>query len=120
MTPRNALAAILTPLLPTDWKIVRSSVNLDRLAKPVVIIKQQSIERLSVANQGHHEIGFVLTIVSPLENLTKAEDQLDDSTNALIHALDDGDVHWTRAEKVQYADKYLAYDVNLTLVSKKE
>ncbi len=120
-SPRAALIGILEPLLPSDWRIVRSQQSLDRLQKPVVILKQNRIEKNPAAPQGMHEIFFVVTVVSPLENPTKAEDQLDGSTNALIHAIDESaSLSWTSAEKVLFNEKYLAYDLNVQLVSKKE
>lgn len=119
LPPRQELAAALKPLLPSKWRIVDSSTNLDALSTTVVVLKQLRIERAPAAPAGAHSIGFVVTVASPLPDSQRAEDDLDDSVNALIHAIDVAGISWTLAEKVMF-DNYLAYDITLTVVSTKE
>jgi hypothetical protein len=119
--PRNTLVTLLTPLLPAGWKIVRTEEALDKAVKPVVILKQSRIQKSEVAPLGWHEIFFTVTVLSPLENRTRAEDQLDTLVNTTIHAIDECEsLLWTSAEKVLVSEKYIGYDINLSLVSKKE
>ena len=116
--PRLVLAGMLRPLLPRAWRIVPSQTNLDTLSTTVVMLKQMSLERHPIVPQGAHLVSFVVTIISPLHDTEKAEDDLDDKVNALIHALDTLDIEWTRAEKV-LAGATLGYDITLTLTSRK-
>lgn len=120
MTPREALVDALTPLLPDSWKIVDSERGIDVGTNVSVLLKQQRFRRLGVAPLAFHSIDFVVTCVSPHEDFGKAEDQLDDAANELIHALDESGILWTEATKVLFADKYIAYDITLELESKKE
>ncbi|SEM73404.1 hypothetical protein [Cryobacterium luteum] len=117
--PRHVLAELLKPLLPLAWRIVPYQVTLDSPATVVVMLKQTRIERTAAAPQGAHDIGFTVTISSPHDDFEKAEDALDDQVNTLIHALDGLGIAWTTAEKVLDGTR-LAYDITLTLISKKE
>jgi len=117
--PRDALAAALKPLLPRTWKIVPAVTPTDVLSTTVVVLKQLAITPLPVAPRDCHGIEFVVTIWSPLADPINAERDLDDSVNALIHAIDAAGIGWDRATKVQ-DDNRLGYDIPITISSTKE
>ena len=120
-TIRAQLATQLKPLLPRAWKIVDHQTNLDVLDNPVVMLKQQSIRRAPAAPQGAHIVSFTVTVVAPQTDLQRAEDALDEKVDTLIHALDaNQSLNWTDAEKVLFQDSYLAYDITLEVISRKD
>lgn len=118
--PRKALAALLRPKLPRAWKIIPYQTNIDTPDRVVVMLKLESIVRTPAAPLGAHDVKFVVTIVSPLTDVEKAEDALDAQVDALLHKLDELGIAWTIAEKVKFDDQHLAFDISLTLTSTKE
>ncbi|GAB3118409.1 hypothetical protein [Glaciibacter psychrotolerans] len=114
--PRKDLAALLKPLLPRTWKIVEHQTTTDVLTVTKVTLKQLRIVRTPAAPQGAHDIEFIVTITSALTDPARAEDELDDQVNMLIHALDRAGIPWSSAAKVLDGDS-LAYDITLTLTS---
>lgn len=117
--PRDELAELLTPLVPRSWKIVKHQRNKSTLLVTTVTLKQLRIVRTPAAPLAAHDIEFIATITSPHADSVRAEDQLDDQVNTLIHALDVKGVPWSSAQKVLDSDR-LAYDITLTLTSEKE
>jgi hypothetical protein len=118
--PRLVLQGMLRPLLPRAWRIVPSQQTvLDTLSTTTVILKQLRMERHPAAPQGAHLVHFVVTIASPLPATEKAEDDVDDKINTLLHAIDSLGIAWTSAEKV-LSDQSLAYDITLSLTSTKK
>lgn len=119
--PRDQLAALLSPLVPRTWKIVKHQRSKGVLTATTVTLKQLRIIRTPAAPLGAHDIEFVATITSPHADTVRAEDQLDDQVNTLIHALDAKGIPWSSAQKVLDDDAgRLAYDITLTLTSTKE
>lgn len=118
--PRKALKAALKPVLPKEWRIIPYETNPDVQATTVVMLKQESIERNPAAPLGAHDIGFTVTIESPLDGLEKAEDELDDGVVLLLHKLDELHIAWKTAKKVLATSGRLAYDITLTITSYKE
>lgn len=118
---RAQLAASLKPLLSTGWRIIDHQDNLDTFTSPVVMLKQQEIEPAPAAPAGAHIVTLVVTIADPKTDPGPAEDSLDENVDNLIHALDSIDyLNWTKATKVLFQDRYLAYDINLEVISRKE
>lgn len=120
ITPRAWLDAALSPLLPATWKIIPFQKELSTFTAPVVILKQSAITRLPEAPEGAHVVEFTVTVASPHVDREKAEDQLDDNVNALIHAIDTLGIGWTRADKVAIDNTYIGWDINLSVTSTKE
>lgn len=118
-SPRAVLAALLKPLLPTGWKIIDSHRNVDVVRVTTVKLRQLKITRAPAAPDGAHDIEFTVTVTTPFTDPAKAEDDLDGSVNALLHALDENRILWTDATKVLDND-HLAYDITVTLTSTKD
>lgn len=117
--PRHVLKAALKPLLPRGWKIIPYQNNPDTPSSVVVMLKLLRIARMEEAPDGAHTLEFTVTIISPHDDIEKAEDALDDQVLELTFALDTLGILWTAAEKVIASDR-LAYDITVTLVSTKE
>jgi hypothetical protein len=121
-TPRAALEAALKPLLPANWKIVPNSSALDASNVPVVQLFQQRIHRMEQAPEGFHLIDFTVQITSPFgADRARAEDDTNDSVNALIHAIDKAGILWTEATPFVSPDEQsFGYKVELSITSTKE
>lgn len=117
--PRKRLAQLLAPMLPPAWRIIawQDSLSRDTLSTTVVMLKQRTIKRAPAAPAGAHIVEFVVTIATALSDPAKAEDDLDDSVNALIHALESSRIHWESATKVQAGSDTLAYDLTVQILS---
>lgn len=114
-TAREALVEQLKPALPKDWKIVEHQRNLDRLAQTTVVLKQESIAKLTAAPLHWLHVTFTITIIDPGTDVVQAEEALDDDVLALCHALDQIDgLTFDTATKVLY-DQHLAYDITVQL-----
>jgi hypothetical protein len=99
-------------------KIVKSVRATDRLSKPVLIVKTDSLEKLPAAPIGNMLGNFTLVLVSHLANVEKAEDQLDELLAILLPALFTNNIVWTSATQTQYDESHLAYDVAISTIIK--
>jgi hypothetical protein len=115
--PRKELEKTLKPLLPSKWRIVSSNAAVDNVKTTIVKLKQQTIERHPTSPGSVHLITFTATIdASEVGSTEAAEDELDDTVNELLHALDGLGLLWTKAQKVADNNR-LAYDIDLTITS---
>lgn len=120
-TVRQTYVDELTPVLPKRWRIVPYQTNLDKLANVVVMLKQQTFEPLPEAPAGWLKVSVIVTCVSPLKDIPKAEDQLDDAVLQLITDLEGIEsLIFQRAEKVLFQDEYIAYDLHTEVHTRKE
>lgn len=100
-----------------DIQVVKSVRSVDALNKVTLVVKTQQYEKLPQAPKSAILNGtFLLTLVSPLVDLDKAEDQLDDILEALLPLLFRATLNWTQASQVGFGDQYLAYDITLTSI----
>jgi hypothetical protein len=119
-TARDNLAAQLKTRLPKGWVIVPFSRNLDTVSKTTVMLHATEI-RPSVAAQGLLEVDFIVTVVSPLTDVTSAADELDDQVLDLILDLqtDAPGLVFHNATPTLVQD-YLAWDLNTTIHARKD
>jgi hypothetical protein len=120
---RELLGNHLEPLLPEGWQLLRFQANITTISEKVVILKHNKITKLAEAPQGTLSNEFIVTIVSPLSDMEKAESDLDDAVLELLTALDSSAaVNWTEAQKVKVSEKtpYIGWDITLTVHTQKE
>ncbi|KQQ22877.1 hypothetical protein ASF48_06995 [Rathayibacter sp. Leaf299] len=119
-TVRAQLSDLLKPLLPKGWVIIPEQRDPGVITKTTVLLKQDKISKLPASPIGSLQTSFILTIVTPHIDTTRAEDDLDDSVLELTTALDSlNGVDWTEAQKVG-AGEYLGYDISLSIITKKD
>lgn len=119
-TIRAQLSELLGPLIPKSWTLISEQRDPGVIARTTVIVKQDRIEKLPEAPLGSLQVSFILTVLTPHEDTSRAEDALDDSVLELTTALDSlAGTNWTSAQKVVAGD-YLGYDIALTLITKKD
>jgi len=114
----------LKPLLPRGWELVPYTRVLDAIEKPTVMVRLNSISRLPEAPMAAHITEYVVTIVNPAADPGQADAALDDDIADLLHALDQTRnehglpvLRWTRAERVIYAETYLAFDISVEVIT---
>lgn len=119
-TVRDKLAAQLKTRLPKGWVIVPFARNLDTVSKTTVMLHATEI-RPSDAAQGLLEVDFIVTVVSPLTDVTRAADDLDDQVLDLILDLqtDAPGLVFRNATPTLVQD-YLAWDINTTIHARKD
>lgn len=119
---RSQLVDALTPVLPGSWELVPTQRTVDTLSHPIVQLSQISIRRDPNAPQSSALLTtFTLTVVDPLTDPERAEDNLDDEVLTLIFALDGlGWLRWTDATKVIWQDSHLAYDITIETLTRQD
>ena len=116
MSTRDSLITYLTTLLGAtegleDVRLVKSVRATDVLSKPVLIVKTVSFQKLPAAPIGNMLGEFLLTLVSPHDDVELAEDQLDDLLEIILPTLFNNHLVWTSAAQVSYDAKHIAYDI---------
>jgi hypothetical protein len=100
----------------TDIKLVRSVRELGEIAGPVLIVKTDSFEKLAAAPLQKRQGNFTATLISPHQDIDRAEDDLDDRLEILLPTLLTHAVLWVDATQVGYGERNLAYDIRLTSI----
>lgn len=120
---RAEVAELLAPLIAdSGWAVKPHTVKrLTTLAEPTLYIEHVGIEQAEVAPVGTVTNTVVVTIVDHHTDYEKAEDALDPGVLELITALDAHTrLAWSRADKTEIADTYLAWALRLTVITEKE
>ncbi len=118
MSIRQQLTADLKKALPKGYRLINHQDTVDALSGTLVVLKQQSVTKEPSAPQGTYRFSYVATVVTPNDDLSKAEDSLDDNLADVLFALDGlSYVLWTEAQKVNFNESYLAYDINLSVLT---
>ena len=121
MTARQQLATAIAPLLPATWKLIPYQDSIDTLSSVVVMLKLESIEKAPSAPIGAYLAKFTVTIADPSTDPKNAEDRLDDEVLALLAALDAlNSTLWSTATKVSFNSTNLAYDIAVSVVTRKD
>jgi hypothetical protein len=112
---RGWLDENLKPLLPEGWRWVPEQRNLDTLDAVTVIWKQSRIMPLDAAPLGAVRVEGTLTVATPLTDIKRAEEALDDAVTELCSALDGLEgIVWESATKVALSETGpLAYDIEV-------
>lgn len=102
----------------SEVRIVASEKVIDTPRVPTVILRQTSIGRCPELPLSHRNVGVLLTIVSPHQDMDKAGEQLFSLVDAILDYLDRLYAH-EDATQVAYLDR-LAYDIPLTAIAAKD
>lgn len=118
---RKQLITKLRVAFPSkEWRFVDDERSIDRLTLPGIILSQRTLRRSPAAPIGAHVVSFIMTVIDPNADISKAENSLDDRLDTALHVLDGThNLNWTEARKVVWQDRYLAYDIDLEVTSKK-
>ncbi len=124
MSLRADLIAYLGELIPTiegleDVRVIPSVRALDELSKPVLIVKTNGLRKLAQSPRSHMGGEFTLTLVSPHQDIDKAEDDLDARLELLLPGLFTFGLSWQSADQANYDDTRLCYDITVTSIYKR-
>lgn len=119
---RQQLATQLEAALPArKYRVVAELAVTDRLAKPLVQVRQARIEPAPTA-QGLSRVSFEIEVVTHYEGVTrKAEDAVDQLGVEVFETLLTK-LPYTNplyAEKGSYADKYLSYTIHTEVLTQR-
>jgi hypothetical protein len=125
---RKLITDTLKPLLPRTWRVLDRQPNLDTLSKPTVTIRIERIERAKEAPKVGRWYHGVLRITSPVQDIDRVDDALDDNIIDLLNAIDDlpatdtaPQLVWTTAERgVVEGSTNFAFDISFAMFYRKE
>ena len=122
MSTRDTLIQYLETVLPATEglegiKLVKSIRANDVLSQPILVVKTVSFVKLAEAPIGNMMGEFLLTLVSPHNDIERAEDDLDDLLEVLLPALFNSHLVWTSATQVSL-EGHLAYDIAVSNILK--
>lgn len=112
-------------MLRTDWatdpvlkkfRVMATEAALEQVIEPTALIRTKSVQRDPSAPMSSRKFGFLLTLISPLNDLDLAGDDLEDQTDAAINYLGSRFTLDT-ATYVGY-DGYLAVDIPFFVTAK--
>jgi len=114
MSARSQLAAALTTLLP-KMKVVGTERTPDTLTRLTVVVRHRDYTPAGNA-QGILLAGLVLELLSHHADIEKAEDALDSALPDLLAALHKiPNVTWSRAVKITESEKWLGFNVEVSI-----
>jgi hypothetical protein len=119
-TARDKLAGLLKPLLPRGWAIVPYARNLDALSRTTVMLHATAIRPAPAAPQGAVEVDYVVSVITHLTEPTKASEALDENVLDLMHALDSADWLLIKEATPTEFQKQLAWDITITVITRKD
>lgn len=116
---RTWLVDKLQPKLPKTWRYITDERSLDDIDVPHVLLSHKSIQREPTNPQGHRRHTYTLTLLAPGVDFSQAETALGDDIEKLLLTLDtlDRGIAWDRAEKVLHASKYLAWEIDIFVIT---
>ena len=117
MSARTDLAEALQAALPS-FRVMGFNDQLEAVARPTVMLWQSSVERFDQISQGHLKVTLNLWVLTGRENPEKADDQLDESFEAVIAALLPLQwLDWTTATRGIWQEKFHGYNLTVAAVA---
>lgn len=111
---RSRLETELTAAMEPDrFRFVPVQKNLDKPAKPTLMLKLASVARSTVA-QGVLVPTFVLTVITEHTDPSQADPALDELLDELLAPIQA--IRWVAfrgADKAAFQTKYMCYDIQL-------
>ncbi len=106
--------------LPDEWTVIAEQRFPETVSRTTVIVQHTRIEPLPEAPLGHLRHTLTLSVIDPHTDIAAAEDALDEALVEVIQALDThASISWTEAEKVVHADRYVAWNITVTVITNK-
>lgn len=121
-TVRAELEKALAPFIKQKrWVLRRWQLEPDAPTKLTVVLKQESIQPHDTAPIAQHLTNMTIVLVSPQEDLSRAEDELDVQVLELIEQLQKLPIRiqFIRATKGIFAGRFAAYDITTEIDSEK-
>lgn len=121
MSARTALIEYLTTLVAAtpeleDVRVIPTIRYVGEISKPILIVKTNSFSKIAAAPRAGLLGSFTLTLVSPHQDLERAEDDLEARLEVLLPALFTWGLLWESADQAQYDENRICYDITTTSV----
>lgn len=117
-TVRTALYDALKPLLIGKYSLRPNGTNLEQIAKPTVLVRLLTIQPTPERPLSSLTLGYTVTLASPKTSPQQAENDLDGDVFEILQRLDQIEsVEWSQASKVTVSDKYLGYDITVSMLT---
>lgn len=119
---REALADSLVAALPRkSYVVIPDERSLDTLDRRTIIVSQQGFAPFIASPLSHLTVRFTVRVISPLTDLTLAEDDLTDAVSDVCFTVEAlAGTTWTDAQKVIHNTRYLAYDISVEVTANKK
>lgn len=117
MSGRTELAAHLTDVLPSTWRVIDHD-DSPTITRTTVMTWVQSIEHSTTL--GHWRWSINVLVMIPKQ--TGGDNDLEDALEEVLEAIDlwDYPIDWRTAEYSVYAETYPAYKVTCEMHTKRE
>lgn len=112
---RDFLNAHLAPLLPPNMKVIPYESNLDAIVDPVIMFRVRSLAKHPAAPSATYLATWTLTVISPLTDPARRDDDADDLAIVTLDALHAARIPWTTCEKAVWGSDYVCYDIAVNL-----
>lgn len=124
MSLRTDLVQYLTETLAAtdgldDIKVVGSVRQIGQLDGPVLIVKTDTYAKVAAAPIRNLGAEFTLVLVSPHQDLDRAEDDLEARLELLVPFLFNHGMSWQDATQTAYGEQNLAFDIRITSIYKR-
>jgi hypothetical protein len=107
--------------IPEAFRLIPNQTMPQTIDRPTVVVKHLRMEPLAEAPVGHVRNTVILTLADHHETEAIAEEALDTAVVELLTALDGHEaITWTEAEKVSVVDRYLGWDITLTVITSRK
>lgn len=103
-----------------DVRVLPSVRDVGALSKPVLIVRTNSLQKLPQAPRLKFVGNFTLTLVSPHEDIDKAEDDLEARLEILLPTLFTYGMSWQSADQAAFTESQLCYDIAITSIYQRE
>lgn len=118
MSARTELATALSAGLPSSYRVVGFNSTLDSVAKPTVMVWQQTLTRPDDFGLQRVNVTLNLWVLVGQQNSGNADNALDTALEKVLGALQPIDwVEWTTAERGVFAEKFHGYQVTVEAVA---
>ncbi|PPG53417.1 hypothetical protein C5C41_06745 [Rathayibacter sp. AY1E9] len=115
MSLRTDILDQLVPLAPEGVQVHRGVTLPARIQKMTLAVAQNGISRNPQAPAVGLDCEFELFLLAPFEDLTKAEDLLDDHLTAVLDALDSStNLNWSGITRATVDDRFPGYAITIS------
>jgi hypothetical protein len=123
----TSLRAQLEAQLKTDWatipalagvRVIATEAQLDTPTQPTLLLRVKRVGKSPAAAMSHRRHEVLATLISSLEDVDQAMDQLDDLLEAALGYFDTRYLHGG-ADVVGYGAERLAVDIPLSVIHPK-
>ena len=121
MSARTALVEYLTTLVASkpeleDIRVIPTIRYVGEISQPILIVKTNSLSKIAAAPRSGLLGSFTLTLVSPHQDIDRAEDDLEARLEVLLPSLFTWGLLWETADQAQYDENRICYDIQTTSV----